>query len=222
MLPGSNANLTVGARYIYQDVAISSDGIVVDAVITIVDISNGSVGVGVGTIDSVNGVDDRFEPKFDTSAAGGYVEWELVFVQDGTIVNASDVGINAYMDSFELEAIDVDGEEFFEVEVTNSYTLEGGSAPPTELVVSNNGSFTRFQSDTDSFSGISEAATEFVVRVSFQNVNVIRFRNGSAIDSDNRLNSMSFLGEVSFDSEATTVINVAPAVVDNTGNSQSY
>ena len=123
LLPGSNANLTVGARYIYQDVATSSDGIVVDAVITIVDISNGSVGVGVGTIDSVNGVDDRFEPKFDTSAAGGYVEWELVFVQDGTIVNASDVGINAYMDSFELEAIDVDGEEFFEVEVTNSYTL---------------------------------------------------------------------------------------------------
>ena len=218
LLDGSNANLTVGARYIYQNVATSSDGIVVDAVITIVDISNGSVGVDVDTIDSVNGVDDRFEPKFDTSAAGGYVEWELVFVQDGTIVNASDVGINAYMDSFELEAIDVDGEEFFEVEVTNSYTLEGGSAPPTELVVSNNGSYTRFQSDTDSFGGISEAATEFVVRVSFQNVNVIRFRNGSAIDSDNRLNSMSFLGEVSFDSEATTVINVAPAVVDNTGN----
>ena len=218
LLPGSNTNLTVGARYIYQDVAISSDGILVDAVITIVDISNGSVGVGVGTIDSVNGVDDRFEPKFDTSAAGGYVEWELVFVQDGTIVNASDVGINAYIDSFELEAIDVDGEEFFEVEVTNSYTMEGGLVTPTELVVSNNGSFTRFQSDTDFFSGISEAATEFVVRVSFQNVSVIRFRNGSAIDSDNRLNSMSFLGEVIFDSEATTVINVAPTVVDNTGN----
>ncbi len=220
LLPGSVANLTIGARYIYQDVATSSDGVLVDAVIEIVSIVDADISDGVTTtIDTVLGVDHRFEPLVDTSAANGFVEWELIFVQDGTVVNASDIGVAAYLNSFTLEAIDVDGEEFFEAIVTNSYTLEGGSAPPTELVVSNNGAYTRFQSDADFAAGIDAANTEYVVRINYENISVVNFRNGSAIDSNDRQNSMNFSAEeVTFTLEDTTIVNVPPIVVSNTGN----
>lgn len=217
LLLDSNANLTIGAKYIYQNVATSTDGVVVDAVVTIVDISNATVGGGVGTIDNTVGVDARFEPRVDTSAPGGFVEWEIVFVQDGTVTNATDTGERATLDSFTLDAIDVDGQEFFEVAVTSSYTLESGSTP-TELSVSSDGIYTRFQSGNASVSGIDVTRTEFVVRVNYQNVSAIKFRTGSAVDSNNRMNSISFTGEVTFATEATTVLNVAPVVLSNTGN----
>ncbi|WP_179344061.1 DUF7507 domain-containing protein, partial [Winogradskyella ursingii] len=217
LLPGSPPTQTIGAKYIFQDVEVSADGLLVDAIFTIVDIVDASV----EDVDAINGLEARFEPTNIITAIGGYVEWQLEFVLDGTVTNASDVGVKARLDSFTMEAIDVDGQEFFEAIVTNSYTLEGGTTPPTELVVSQNGAFTRFQSDADFAAGIDEANTEYVVRINYSNVSTVNFRNGRQVASATnvRQNSISFLGEVNFDTENTTVVNQAPVVLDNLGNS---
>ncbi|QLG46322.1 T9SS type B sorting domain-containing protein [Costertonia aggregata] len=215
LLPGSPPTETIGAKYIYQNIASSTDGYIVDAIVTIVDISDSSV----EGVDTVLGVDDRFEPLTNTSAPDGYVEWEVQFVLDGSVTNATDTGITAYLESFTMEAIDVDGFEYFEAIVTNSYTLEDtSSATPTDLVPSANGAYTRFQSDADFAAGISEANTQYVVRINYENISILNFRNGSSVDSNDRQNSISFLGEVTFDLEDTTVLNVPPVVLDNTGN----
>ena len=246
LLTGGSPDLTVGAKYIYQNVATSSDGIAVDAIVTIVAIKNSKIENNI--IDNILSVDDRFEPVISTSAKGGFVEWQVEFVYDGTVTYATDLGIRAFLDSFVLEAIDVDGGEFFDAIVTNSYTLEGDKKPETELKVSTNGMFTRFQSGDDSANIISAANTQYIVRINYQNVNVINFRNGSSNDhdddkdsghdkghvrvkgyghdkdrdddddNDKRQSSIGFLGEVTFDTEKTTVLNVAPTVVDSTGN----
>ncbi|MBT8435911.1 MAG: hypothetical protein KJP11_00940, partial [Gammaproteobacteria bacterium] len=219
LLPGSDPDLTEDAQYIYQNVALSTDGVPVDAIVTIVKLKYMDI-VG-NTIDNVLSEDYRFEPLTNAEKDEGYVEWQIRFVQDGTVTNADDEGVPAYLDSFTLEAIDVDGEEFFEAIVTNSYTLEDSSSQPTELTVSNNGDFTRFQSGSNSVSPISALDTQYIVRINYQNVNVISFRNGSDEeneDDDNRQNSVSFTGEVVFDTAQTSVLNSPPTVVDNTGN----
>lgn len=209
----------IGAKYIYQDIEFSVDGILIDAIVTIVNKVNlDEPNAGSFTIDTALGVDDRFEPTVNTGAGDGYVEWRVEFVLDGTVTDANDVGVRARLETFAIEAIDVDGFEYFEVIVTGSYTIEGGTTPTTELVPSQNGVWTRFQSDADFASGIDEANTEYVVRVDYTNISTINFRNGSSNNSNNRQNSLSFLGEVTFDTENTVVVNLPPVVIDNLGN----
>ncbi|KAA1243815.1 SdrD B-like domain-containing protein, partial [Aquimarina sp. RZ0] len=214
LLPGSNADGTIGARYIYQDIAVSSDNIILDAVLTI----NNIVDASVISVDTVLGVDDRFEPTTNTTAPDGFVEWQIEFVYDGTVINAADAGVRGILDTFSMEAIDVDGNEYFEVIVPSSYVIESGVAPPTELVVSTNGAFTKFQSDADFAPGIDVANTEYVVRVNYENIGIAIFRNGSSVDSNDRQNSISFLGEVTFDVTTPVVLNTPPTVVDNLNN----
>ncbi|MDC1505995.1 hypothetical protein N8475_12495, partial [Winogradskyella sp.] len=219
LLANGAADEQIGAKYIYQNIEVSDDGLIIDAVVTIVDIVNVDLTQANNfTIDTALGVDDRFEPTINTFDGDGYVEWKVEFVLDGSVIDANDVGIPANLSAFSVAAIDVDGFEYFEAIVTSSYTLEGGTTPPTDLVVSQNGAYTRFQSDVDFAAGIDIANTEFIVRINYENTNVIFFRNGSSNDSSDRQNSMSFLGEVTFDIEDTTIINSPPVVVDNLGN----
>ncbi|QTD39094.1 DUF11 domain-containing protein [Polaribacter batillariae] len=209
---------SVGAKYIYQNVAVSADGLIVDAILTIVaKVNVQEFNAGSFTVDTVIGLDDRFEPTINTGLGVGYVEWQIEFVLDNTVVTATDEGIRARLESFTMEAIDVDGFEFFDAVVTGSYTLEGGS-PPTDLSVFQVGDFTRFQSDADFAAGIDTNDTEFIVRINFTNISIIKFRNGSSNDSNNRQNSVSFLGEITFNSENTVVVNQPPVVIDNLGN----
>ncbi|WP_298555212.1 Calx-beta domain-containing protein, partial [uncultured Algibacter sp.] len=222
MLANGVADEQIGAKYIYQDIEFSADGILIDAIVTIIDkVNMDEPDAAAFTIDSTLGVDDRFEPTVNTGAGDGYVEWQVEFVLDGTVIDANDVGVRARLETFSVEAIDVDGFEYFEVIVTDSYTIEGGSSPATELVVSQNGPWTRFQSGSPFAPGISAANTEYVVRVDYTNISTINFRNGSSNDSNNRQNSISFLGEVTFDIENTVVVNEPPVVVDNLGNTIS-
>lgn len=222
-----------GARYLYTDVALNVNGTStdVDAVLTIVLTSN----ITIDNVDSALGVDNRFEPSTTTTAAGGFVEWELLFVESGTASASSD-GTPILLDSYTLEAIDVDGNEFFEALVPDSYTLEAGNSPtpggcpqassatnnnlgcPTDLVVSTNGAYTRFQSDSDFSQGINADRTEFVVALNYTNVSRVRFRNGRSTNGGTRQNSVSFLGEVTFIVPNTVDVNDPPIVVDNTGN----
>ena len=164
LLANGAAAEQIGAKYIYQDIEFSSDGVLIDAIVTIVDkVNMDEPNADSFTIDSTLGVDDRFEPTVNTGAGDGYVEWQVEFVLDGTVIDANDVGVRARLDSFAVEAIDVDGFEYFEVIVTDSFTIEGGTTPATELVVSQNGPWTRFQSDVDFAPGISAANTQYVV-----------------------------------------------------------
>jgi len=213
------ADKQIGAKYIYQDVEMSADGIIIDAIVTIVDKVNLEEPFAASfLIDSTLGVDDRFEPTVNTGPGDGYVEWKMEFVLDGTVTDATDVGVRARLEFFQFDAIDVDGEEFFEAIVTGSYTLEGGTTPPTELVVSQNGIWTKFQSGVNFIPEINAANTEYIVRLNYTNVSEVNFRTGSSNDSGNRQNSLSFLSEVTFDVETTTLINDPPEVVDNLGN----
>ncbi|MFS4482056.1 Ig-like domain-containing protein, partial [Hyunsoonleella sp. 2307UL5-6] len=219
LLANGAADEQIGAKYIYQNVETSADGIFIDAIVTIVDKVNlDEPFAGSFTVDSTLGADDRFEPTVNTGPGDGYVEWQIEFVLDGTVTDANDVGVRARLDTFELEAIDVDGFEYLEVIVTDSYTIEGGTTPPTDLVVSQNGPWTRFQSDADFAAGIDVVNTEFIVTVNYTNISVVNFRTGSSNDSGDRQNSIGFLGEVTFDVDDTTDVNDPPVVVDNLGN----
>jgi len=124
----SGTDGTEGARYLYSDVALNVNGTAqdVDAVVTIIEINNATLNT---PIDTAIGLDGRFEPTITTTVAGGFVEWELLFVIADS-ASASDNGVPILIDSYTLEAIDVDGNEFFEVAVPDSYTLEGGNAGP--------------------------------------------------------------------------------------------
>ena len=220
LLANGSADEQIGAKYIYEDVEISSDGMLIDAIITIVDkVNMDEPNANSFIIDSALGVDDRFEPTVNTGAGDGYVEWKIEFVLAGTVTDANDIGTPARLDEFIVEAIDVDGFEYFEAMVTGSYTLEGpGAVTPTDLVVSQNGAYTRFQSDADFAAGIDVANTEFNVSVTYTNVSSVSFRNGSSNDSNNRQNSISFLGEIVFNDPVTVVVNNPPVVIDNLGN----
>jgi len=220
LLANGSADEQIGAKYIYEDVEISSDGMLIDAIITIVDKVNiDEPNANSFIIDSALGVDDRFEPTVNTGAGDGYVEWKIEFIIAGTVTDANDIGTPARLDEFTVEAIDVDGFEYFEAMVSGSYTLEGpGATTPTDLVVSQNGAYTRFQSDADFAAGIDVANTEFNVSVNYTNVNSISFRTGSSNDSNNRQNSISFLGEINFSDPVTVVVNNPPVVIDNLGN----
>lgn len=214
LLSGGQPDRAEGARYIYQDVALSTDGFTLDAILIIKDIVNSSV----ISVDTALGSDSRLEPTTRTTAAGGYVEWELLFVLDGTVTTATDAGVLARVDSFSLEAIDVDGFEFFEAIVTNSYTVEGSTPPGTDLVISSNGDFIKFQSDADFAAGISENNTQYIVRIDYVNVSSISFRSGRSTSGGDRQNSLSFLGEVTFGTNSTTGVNSPPTVNNSSGN----
>ncbi|HIP69636.1 MAG TPA: hypothetical protein EYH06_13785, partial [Chromatiales bacterium] len=214
LLPGSPPDKTVGAKYIYQNVETSTDGVLVDAILTITDMQNAFI--WTSPVDDILNTDERFEPGIYTTAPGGYIEFQVEFVRDGTVTQASDTGVRANLGTFVMEAIDVDGEEFFEAIVTNSYTLQN----PTELTAAPSpagGGFTRFQSGTNNQGGIG-LSPDFAVSINYENVQTIRFRYGHAQDSGNRWNSLGFAGEITFTNPVTTTVNVAPTVVDKLGN----
>ncbi|WP_394749841.1 T9SS type B sorting domain-containing protein [Spongiimicrobium salis] len=228
----SGTDRTTGARYLYTNVALNVNGgtINADAVLSIIEVNN----ITIDNVDTALGVDNRFEPSTTTTAAGGYVEWEILFVESGT-ASATENGAPILIDSYTLEAIDVDGQEFFEVLVPDSFTIEGGNSPvpaacpqpsnatdnsvgcPSDLVASVNGDFIRFQSDADFSQGVLTARTEYIVSVTYNNVSRVRFRNGQSIVGNSRQNSISFLGEVNFINPLTVPVNTPPVVIDNSG-----
>lgn len=214
LLANGQPDEAIGAKYIYQNVALSSDGFALDVILTIEDVVN----CNIINVDTVIGSDSRFEPTLNTTAAGGYVDWKLEFVLDGTVTDANDEGVLARVDSFSLEAIDVDGFEFFGAVITDSYTVEASTPPGTELVISTSGDYTIFQSDADFAAGISIVNTQYIVKVDYVNISEIRFRNGSSVDSNNRQNSISFLGEVTFGTNGTTGVNSPPVISNSSGN----
>ncbi|WP_220764266.1 hypothetical protein, partial [Flavobacterium sp. UMI-01] len=186
----SGTNKQVGAKYLYP-IVTTVDGNNVDAIVTIVSINNASI---VDVDNPTNGgLIDRFQPVVNTSSANGYVEYEFSFYKSGTYGTAQELKID--LGSFILEALDLDGNEFFDVARPNneSYTLESNSF----ITVSTVGPYTRFQGPSNSVDPISVTNTRYIAAVNFGTLNSIKFRLGNSGTSSNRQSSISF-GEVSF------------------------
>ncbi|MGO4867440.1 Ig-like domain-containing protein, partial [Flavobacterium sp. W21_SRS_FM7] len=193
---------TEGSKYLYEKVS-KIDGNDIDAVVTITDISNASI-IDVDNSKNGNGLYlDRFQPVITINggyrSSGGYVEFLFEFFKSGTRVPVK-------LDSFALEAIDVDGNEYFEaiIEKPAYYKLEN----PTKLEVNTtvNSPFTRFQGPTESINEISIKETKYIAVVHYPNSSSAIFRLGSWKNSSSRQSSISF-GEVVFDYPDPPVAN---------------
>jgi len=213
----SGIDLQQGAVYLYQDVALNVNGgtLNVDALVTIVN-TRGTATVNI--IDRVLSTTPiNFEPILQFNIDGDAVTWEFQFIIAGTadanIANA----VPIVLDSFSLELLDLDGNEFAEVLVPDSYVLEGdGSSIITDTPLG--GGNILFQST--SAGGFLIPALETTVRINYTNVSraIVTFgRINVAPDLTRRL-SISFQGEIDFNIENTVVVNTPPVVVNNTGN----
>ncbi|SDX63067.1 hypothetical protein, partial [Flavobacterium degerlachei] len=187
----SGIDKQVGAKYLYPIVTVI-DGTNVDAIVTVVAISNASI----FEIDNPTngGLIDRFQPVVNTSSSNGYVEFQFSFYKSGTYGTAQELKIN--LNSFTIEALDLDGNEFFDVARPNneSFTLENNSYI---TVSTTNDSYTRFQGPSNSVDPIRITNTRYIVAVNFGTLSAINFRLGNSGRSSNRQSSISF-GEVTF------------------------
>tara|TARA_R110002124_G_scaffold71232_6_gene190937 strand:+ start:4419 stop:7085 length:2667 start_codon:yes stop_codon:yes gene_type:complete len=210
-IPASAANKTAGAKYIYYNVT-NGNGFSVDAVVTIVSILNAVIVDVDNPTNGGGGLIDRFQPVQNTTSAWGYVEWKIEFFKAGTYNLTTLTGELITLNSFVLEALDIDGDEFFDTVITspNYYTLNS----PTLLVASSVGSYTRFQGPSSSVDPIRLTDTPYIVTVSFTNVNVAAFRIGRRIVGSNRQSSISF-GEVKFDN--APIANNDESLLNNFG-----
>ncbi|WP_366186111.1 gliding motility-associated C-terminal domain-containing protein [Flavobacterium ovatum] len=210
-IDGSGTDKTAGAKYIYYNV-VTVDGVKVDAVVTIngikdavlVDVDNANNGSGL--------LLNRFQPTIKTTKDGGYVEFIFEFYKSGTYFTSSKLLVE--LNSFKLEALDIDGNEYFEAIIPSTayYTLN----TPTTLTVSTTKTppFTRFQGETSSVDPIKITDTPYIAVVNYPNTNTVKFRYGRSIGNSNvRQYSLSF-GEVSFD------VPTAPVAVKDSKTDQ--
>ncbi|WP_418264609.1 DUF7507 domain-containing protein [Flavobacterium faecale] len=211
----SGTDKQVGAKYRYP-VVTTVDGTDVEAIVTIVAISDATL----RTVDnpSNGGLIDRFQPEINTSKADGYVEFEFAFFKSGTYGTAQPIQID--LSSFTLEAIDIDGNEFFDVAIPSngSYALEN----PTKITVSTTGTnptYTRFKGPSESVNTISLLETRYIAVVNFGSLNSVKFRlgNGSVYNtsSNARQSSISF-GEVIF------IVPIAPIANNDSSLCKNY
>ncbi|MFV8357731.1 gliding motility-associated C-terminal domain-containing protein [Flavobacterium sp. XS1P32] len=188
----SGTDKTVGAKYRYPAVT-NVDGTDVDAIVTIVKITNATI-VDVDNLNNGGGsLKDRFQPVISTSQVNGNVEFQFTFYKGGTFNTAQQLKID--LSSFILEVLDLDGNEFFDVARPNNenYTLESKSF----ITVSTITPYTRFQGPSNSVDPISIANTRYIAAINFGTLHAINFRLGNSSRSSNRQSSISF-GEVRF------------------------
>ncbi|NRT13641.1 hypothetical protein, partial [Flavobacterium sp. 14A] len=213
-----------GAVYKYTNVK-TVNGKQVDAIVTLNAITGNA---RLDTFDNAtNGnYPNRFQPEIRSGASNGlaYVEFQFDFYETGTYNTAT--AKRVILDKFTLEAIDVDGGEFFDIVIpsSGSYSLEN----PTNIAVTPGTAttFTRFLGPNSSVAQISLTATFIIARVDLINVSSVIFRLGSTRSADSRQSSISF-GEVAFNFPSAPVANDdvlncitigSSAVIDVTAN----
>ncbi|MDT0556946.1 Ig-like domain-containing protein, partial [Patiriisocius hiemis] len=210
-----------GAIYLVEDVEIAANGTPtdVDALIYIVSFIGTPTVVNVDTTqDNVN----RFEPSITYDSAGEGVQFRIVFIVAGTADTDVNDAVIYPLDAFALEIIDNDAEEWAEVVIPDSYTLESAT-PPGTIITPNPGSFypagsgaIRFNSANITDPGVDPASTRSIVVVNYTNVSEVNFvlgrDNNDPVQTRNI--SIGFLGEVTFGTPSTTTINNPPTVVN--------
>ncbi|MFD2542110.1 SdrD B-like domain-containing protein, partial [Lacinutrix gracilariae] len=210
-----------GAVYLIEDVQLVANGgqYDVDAILTIVSFTGTPV---VNSVDDTQFVQNRFEPVITYDTPGDAVRWRVEFIVAGSADNDLSEAIPFSLDSYSLEIIDLDAEEWAEVIVPDSYELAGTSQPQTIItagpgVIPNS---IRFTSANVTDAGVSEQNTRSVVKINYTNVSVVDFTLGR--DNNNpyttRNISVSFLGEVVFNNPEVVEVNEPPVVQDQTGS----
>ncbi|MFS4483351.1 Ig-like domain-containing protein, partial [Hyunsoonleella sp. 2307UL5-6] len=210
-----------GATYLVENVSLQVNGgtFDVDALISIVSFTGTPT---VQNIDETQAALNRFEPSITYDTAEEAVEWNIQFI----VANSADTNIaNAVsipLDSFSMEIIDMDAEEFTIVSIPASYELEGQTPPGTIIsqVTTDPTSTLEFRSQDITDAGVSANNTRSVIRLNYENVSSINFTLGRANNDPNQTRNISigFLGEINFGSP-TTVITNAPPVVSNKSTS---
>ncbi|WP_157486483.1 T9SS type B sorting domain-containing protein [Maribacter forsetii] len=207
-----------GAVYRIDDVALNVNGSTqdVDALLTLVSFTGTPV---VGDVDNTQFVQNRFEPTITYDTAGEAVRWRMQFIVAGSSdANIADA-VPVPLDTYTLEIIDLDAQEWAEVIVPQSYEL-AGTAQPETIITTSAGTIPnsiRFTSANITDPGVSTANTRSIVKVNYVNVSVVDFTLGrdNADPSTTRNISVGFLGEVTFSNPNTVVVNTPPSVVNS-------
>ncbi|WP_055443113.1 SdrD B-like domain-containing protein [Lacinutrix himadriensis] len=210
-----------GAVYLIEDVELTGNGgaFDVDAILSIVSFTGTPA---ITSVDDTQYVQNRFEPVITYSIAGQAIRWRMEFI----VANSADSdladAVSFPLDSYTLEIIDLDAEEWAEVIVPDSYELAGTSQPQTIItagpgVIPNS---IRFTSANVTDSGVSTTNTRSVVKVNYKNVSVVDFTLGRDNNDPNTTRNISvgFLGEVVFTTPNVVDVNAPPVVVDDLGN----
>ncbi|MCF6142394.1 hypothetical protein L1S34_13945, partial [Flavobacterium sp. K77] len=199
----SGIDKTVGAKYRYTNVT-TVNGTNVDAILSIVRISDATI-VDIDNPNNGSGsLRDRFQPVISTRRANGFVEFNFDFYKAGTYGTAQELKID--LSSFTFEALDLDGSEFFDV-----------VRPSNELIILELNSFltilpnlinqfTRIQGPSNSVDPISISNTRYIAAINYGNVNSLPFRLGNSTQTSNRQSSISF-GEVTFSIPTAPIAN---------------
>jgi hypothetical protein len=101
------------------DNLITTGGITVYGKLTIVDMVNASLPV-LDDETAGTGAPYRFQPQLTTTAAGGYVSFELEFFELYT-------NQNVYVSNYYMTGVDIDGVEFYEISGYSSYIIDATS-----------------------------------------------------------------------------------------------
>ncbi|WP_132216595.1 Ig-like domain-containing protein [Mariniflexile fucanivorans] len=206
-----------GAVYLVEDVELTANGgtVDVDALLSIVSFTGTPT---INSIDNTQFVQDRFEPEINYDTAEEAVRWRIQFIVAGSADSNIANAIPFPLESYTLEIIDLDAEEWAEVIVPFSYEL-AGSSQPQSIITAASGvipNSIRFTSANITDAGVSTANTRSIVKVNYKNVSVVDFTLGRNNNDPNTLRNISvgFLGEVVFGSPFVVQVNNPPVVTN--------
>ncbi len=171
-------------EYKYQKIAVFN-GHDINAIVKLVGLASATVVNVDNPTNGGGGLDNRFQPVVSTSQPGGYAEWTISFFQED--FKTPIVQLN----NFQMEALDIDGYEF--VQVKKNYNCKWSGS---EIDVSEDSEFIKFQGRSYSDQVITPTHTQYVAVVKYLNQNMITFRTGNSKTASNRQYSISFLGEL--------------------------
>jgi len=202
-----------GAVYLVEDVSLTANGgtFDVDALIRIVSFTGTPT---VQNIDETQASLNRFEPSITYDTPGEGVEWNIQFIiSDSADANVDDA-VAIPLDSFTMEIIDMDAEEWTIVSTPASYELANNTIITQNTTLPSN--TLEFTSENITDAGVSAANTRSVLRLNYENVSSINFTLGRANNDpiQTRNISIGFLGEVVFGNPTVVVTNAPPVVFD--------
>ncbi|NLA24039.1 MAG: hypothetical protein GX879_03645, partial [Bacteroidales bacterium] len=175
---GNNGHLA-GSIWRYDNL-ISTHGVVIYGILTVKEIVNATI---TDFDNETSGLAERFQPFISTSAAGGYVLYELEFYETYT-------DQKVYISNYYLTSVDIDGREFVEIGGYSTYDVDETCG--LTITHDNARHLTRFSGITNSISNITfENTAAFVAHYVFPYTKVT-FSLGSEIQQGERQFSVQF------------------------------
>lgn len=210
ILNTGNSGTNAGSKHKYSNV-ITKDGIVVYAIMTILERNNATI--TLFDDDAITGEETRFQPRIGAGAGGGYVVYEFQFFN-----TANDAPVFLY--NYNITGIDIDGNgsanrEYVEVGGYTSYMVNN----PTGLTIltNNTNGRTRFLGITTSLPGVTfDNSAAFIAKYVNPN-NKISFALGQTGQNNERFYSVQFGVEGGVFTNPVINPNPLPLAVDDVG-----